>query len=637
MSTLDHALQAYARLKLERNGQAEPPVALVRTCEKSELSEESPRPAERPGVSAEAPVGHRAQECEKSPPFCLVTDPAGLPTVAGAIDNSVLVGLDLETTGLDPRTDRVRLLCLSVDTIAGAPFAYLIDGFAVDPSPLWEALAGKELCIHNAAFDLAFLSRLGFTPGVVHDTLLMAKALAAGTQDFNRCTLKDCALRELALDLDKGHQMADWGGTLDAEMLAYAARDALTHRRLHEALAPKVTKAGLTKVLRIEERALPAFVWLRLTGAPFDRDAWQALAAQAKAEADDLAGRLDGAAPDRPGLLIREGAWDWDSPQQAQEAFALLGHDLDSTDDETLARIDHPLAGLLRDYRAAMKRVGTYGTDWLRHVTDDGRIYPSWNQLGSVAGRTSCSGPNLQQVPRDQRYRRCFTAPPGRVLVKADYSQLQLRIAAKVANERRMLEAYTRGEDLHTLTARRITGKDDVTRDDRQIAKAVNFGLLFGLGAKGLRGYARSNYGLDLTETQAAQYRQAFFATYPGLARWHRRAGNSRAHECRTLAGRRRLLDEKTPYTHRLNSPVQGLEADGAKLAMGLLWERREQAPGAFPVLFCHDELVVECDAGQADAVKDWLRQAMLDGMAPLVDPVPVEVEVSTGRTWGGD
>jgi DNA polymerase-1 len=557
--------------------------------------------------------------------------------VAAAIDNATLIGLDLETTGLDPRTDRTRLLCLSLDTINGGTFTYLADCFAVDPSPLWEALAGKELAIHNAGFDLAFLSRLGFTPGVVHDTLLMAKALAAGTPDFNRCKLADCARRELSLDLDKGNQKADWSGTLTAEMLAYAARDALTHRRLYEALLPKVEKAGLTDVLRVEERALPAFVWLRLAGTPFDRAAWQALADEAKGQADDLARRLDETAPDRPGCLGMAGAWSWDSPQQAQEALALLGHAVESTDDETLARIDHPLAALLRDYRAATKRVGTYGTDWLEHVAGDGRIYASWNQLGSVAGRTSCSEPNLQQVPRDKRYRRCFAAPAGRVLVKADYSQLQLRIAAKVADEKRMLAAYRAGDDLHTLTARRITGKEEVTKDDRQVAKAVNFGLLFGLGAKGLRGYARSNYGLDLTEAQAEQYRAAFFQAYPGLGRWHRRGGNSNAPECRTLGGRRRLLDADTLFTHRLNTPVQGTEADGAKLAMALLWERRHVCPGAFPVLFAHDEIVIECDAGQADAAKGWLRQAMLDGMAPLIAPVPVEVEAKAGRTWAGD
>jgi DNA polymerase-1 len=618
MSVLEEARKAYARIKAQRNGHAEAPLSACRADDINDRNDKSPR-----------------AEC---PEFQLIRFPAELPSVAAAIDNATLVGLDLETTGLNPRSDRVRLLGLSLDPVDGRALTYLIDTAALDPSPLWNPLAGKELAIHNAAFDLAFLSRLGFTPAArVHDTLLTARALAAGGPDFHHCRLQDCARRELDLDLDKSYQQEDWAGALTAEMLAYAARDALTHRRLYEALLPKVCEAGLLDVLKVEERALPAFVWLRLAGVFFDRPAWQALADGARRDADDLTRRLDAAAPDRPGFPGKDGAWSWASPRQVREALKLLGHDLGSTGDETLARIDHPLAALLREYRAATKRASTYGADWLKHVADDGRIYASWNQLGSVAGRTSCSGPNLQQVPRDKRYRRCFAAPPGRVLVKADYSQLQLRIAAKVASEERMLAAYRASEDLHTLTARRLTGKEDVTKDDRQLAKAVNFGLLFGLGAKGLRGYARSNYGLDLTEAQAAQYRKAFFAAYPGLQRWHRRAGNSSAPECRTLGGRRRLLDAKTPFTHRLNTPVQGTEADGAKLAMALLWERRTECPGAFPVLFCHDEIVVECDAGQADAVKAWLRQAMLDGMAPLIDPVPVEVDVRAGRTWVGD
>jgi DNA polymerase I-like protein with 3'-5' exonuclease and polymerase domains len=612
VSILEQARKAYARLKLERNGHKEPPPRQVRGYEINEIDEESPS-------------------------YLLVRNPAGLQAVTAALDDTALVGLDLETTGLDPRADRVRLLSLAVDTIDGGIFTYLIDCFAVDPSPLWEAMAGKGLTIHNAAFDLAFLSRLGFVPGAVHDTLLMAKAVAMGGADFHRCGLKDCARRELNLDLDKAHQKDDWSGDLSPEMLAYAAQDAVAHRRLYEALRLKVEMAGLAEVLRVEERALPAFVWLRLAGIAFDRVGWQALADEARGEAADLARRLDAAAPDRPGFLGKEGAWSWDSPQQVKLAFEAVGCPVEGTDDETLARIDHPLADLMRQYRTAMKRAGTYGTDWLQHVAEDGRIYPSWAQLGTVAGRTSCSAPNLQQVPRDKRYRRCFAAPPGRVLVKADYSQLQLRIAAKVADEKHMLAAYRAGEDLHTLTARQITGKEDVTRDDRQLAKAVNFGLLFGLGVKGLRGYARSNYGLDLTEAQAAHYRRAFFTAYPGLERWHRQAGNSRAAECRTLGGRRRLLDDKTPFTHRLNTPVQGTEADGAKLAMALLWERRAECLGAFPVLFCHDEIVVECDADQVVAVRGWLTQAMVEAMTPLIDPVPVEVEAKVGRTWAGD
>jgi DNA polymerase-1 len=618
MSVLERARRAYARLKASRNGHVEGPAKAA--CSGYDINVRNDK---------RAPA---------SPPYRLVRDPAELPAVAAALDNTVRVGLDTETTGLDPRSDRVRLLQLAADTIDGGTFAYLVDCNAIDPSPLWEALGGKELVIHNAAFDLAFLARLAFTPNApVHDTLLLARLLEAGGPHFQRCRLPDCCERYLGRSLDKTEQRSDWSGALTEDQLAYAARDALVLVPLHEALAKQVRVAGLAEVASIETRALPAFAWLARSGVAFDPAAWDALTREAERAAQELADRLDEAAPHRPGFLAREGAWGWDSPQQVQAAFAAAGVNLESTDDEALAGADHPMAALLRDYRAAQKRVTTYGADWGRHALEGGRIYAAWNQLGSVAGRTSCSAPNLQNVPRDPRYRRCFVAPPGRVLVKADYSQLQLRIAAKVAGDRAMLDAYARGEDLHTLTARQLTGKAEATKADRQLAKAVNFGLLFGLGAKGLRGYARSTYGLDLTEAEAAQYRRAFFQAYPGLGRWHRRNGNSTAQECRTLAGRRRLLDDKTPYTHRLNSPVQGTEADGAKLAMALLWERRDQCPGALPVLFGHDEIVVEADAGQADAAATWLRQAMLDGMAPLLDPVPVEVDARAARTWGGD
>jgi DNA polymerase-1 len=568
----------------------------------------------------------------------VVKDHADVAMVASALDGAAEVGLDLETTGLDPRRDCVRLLSLSLGTIDGGRFAYLVDCFAVDPSPLWERLAEKDLVLHNGAFDLGFLATLGFTPaGKLHDTLLMARMLEAGSPHFHSCTLAACCQRYLGQVLDKTEQRSDWSGSLTERQLSYAAGDIDVLVPLFKVLAGKIAEAKLHDVLRIEERALPAFVWLAGAGVPCDRSAWEALAAEARQDAEDLAQQLDAAAPNRPGCLGTDGAWDWNSPQQAKAAFEALGIAIESTDDDHLAAVSHPLADLLRRYRAACKRGSTYGTDWAAHVAEDGRIYPSWNQLGSVAGRTSCSNPNLQQVPRDPRYRRCFRAPEGRVLVKADYSQLQLRIAAKIAGETKMLDAYQRGDDLHTLTARQLTGKAEVSKADRQLAKAVNFGLLFGLGAKGLRAYARSNYGLDLTEEEAARYRRAFFESYPGLAAWHRREGQSRKKECRTLAGRRRLLDDKTPYTHRLNSPVQGTEADGTKLALALLWERREQAPGASPVLAVHDEIVVETNADQANAVVDWLKAAMVDAMAPLVDPVPVEVEVQVTTTWGGD
>jgi DNA polymerase-1 len=199
-----------------------------------------------------------------------------------------------------------------------------------------------------------------------------------------------------------------------------------------------------------------------------------------------------------------------------------------------------------------------------------------------------------------------------------------------------MAAAYRRGEDLHVRKARSVLGISEVTRAHRQLAKALNFGLLYGMGAARFRDYARNNYGVGLSLEKARAYRAAFFKSYPGLGSWHRRTGSSDAAiDTRTLTGRRRA--GVTRFTEKLNTPVQGTGADGLNLAMALLWERRAECPGAFPVLVVHDEIVVECDEPQAEVASVWLKRAMLDGMAPLIDPVPVEVEVKVGRTWGGE
>jgi DNA polymerase-1 len=649
MSVLEQARRAYARLKAQRNGHTHLTSKRAASDEKNEISSAVPLTRFISGGCAESFSARKAPNAdEKSPPaartgegYVLVERPEALGTVLAAVEESIRVGVDIETSGLDPRADTIRLVQLAPDK---EPTVYLLDVQALGPSlsehALWDVLADTTAVGANLPFDLGFLyEHFGYVHrGPALDVVLLSRLLTAGGPDQRKNGLDDIARRELNIELDKALQDGKhWTGALTQTHLRYAAADVSHLHELAARLQQKLADAGLTQVADIECRALPAFLWLARSGVGFDRAAWDALTQEAEQVAKGLADQLDAAAPLRAGFLALEGAWDWNSPHQVKAAFEAAGIHLESTEDEALATVAHPMAALLREYRATQKCVSTYGSEWGTRGLRDGRIYAAWNQLGSVAGRTSCAAPNLQQVPRDPRYRRCFVAPPGRLLLKADYSQLQLRIAAKIADDQAMLDAYARGEDLHTRTAQQITGKADVTKADRQLAKAVNFGLLFGLGAKGLRGYARSNYGLELSEAEARGYRKAFFAAYPGLERWHRRAGSSTAKECRTLAGRRRLLDEKTPYTHRLNSPVQGTEADGAKLAMALLWERREQCPEAFPVLFAHDEIVIEADAAHTQTAVAWLKQAMLDGMAPLIDPVPVEVEVKCGATWGGD
>ncbi len=327
------------------------------------------------------------------------------------------------------------------------------------------------------------------------------------------------------------------------------------------------------------------------------------------------------------------------------------------TGDDTLSGLDHPLAGLLRNFRSAGKRATTYGKDWLDEHAPGGSVLPSWRQLGAESGRMSCADPNLQQVPRATDYRKCFVARPGCVLVKADYGQIELKIAAVVAGEDRMIAAYQNGQDLHALTAARLLNKavEEMTKQDRQLAKAVNFGLLFGMGWKSLLGYARANYGVALTEGHAQDYRDAFFRLYPKLRAWHDevrghvehlfRRDPTATHVAQTRGGRRRALTatkgaagKSYPnVTEALNFPVQG---------RGGRPEGRDRTPvgaaGGLPgcgagVIFCHDEIVVEAPEATAEQAAEWLRKAMIDGMAPLINPVPVEVEVSTGLTWGSD
>jgi DNA polymerase I-like protein with 3'-5' exonuclease and polymerase domains len=366
--------------------------------------------------------------------------------VIEAIRGGGRIGLDLETTGLSHGRDRVRLLSLA--TPSGT---FLIDLFRVDPAPLWPVLAGVEIVGHNLGFDLPFLMRLGFVPGQVRDTMLASQVLHAGNRASGH-SLKELSHRHLGVALDKEMQTADWSGCLSEAHLEYAARDAELPPALWERLTAEITSANLTDTLETEVAALPTVAWAAYKGVGFDRTAWEAVAAETEASTARLREQLDELVPNAGNLF---GVTNWNSPDEVTAAFAALDVELTSTDDDALAVVTHPAAALLRRYLAASKLSGTYGREWLRHVANDGRVYATWKQIGAGAsGRMSCKEPNLQQLPRDPRYRRCFVAPPGRVLVKADYSQIELRIAAKIAGDERMLDAYHRGEDLHTTTAR---------------------------------------------------------------------------------------------------------------------------------------------------------------------------------------
>jgi DNA polymerase I len=423
-------------------------------------------------------------------------------------------------------------------------------------------------------------------------------------------------------------------------MIEYAARDVEVLLPLYEVLKAKIEEAGLTYVAEIEHRALPAVVWMSSAGVPIDADGWREHARKTEAAAARLKDELNAVAPEQSDGKV----WNFSSPQQVRKAAKLLGVDLPNTRDETLALYakEHEFINALRNYRKASELASTYGAAWLENgYHRDGRIYASWRQLRAATGRMACDHPNLQNIPRSGPLRSYIRAPEGRVFVIADYSQIELRIAAKISGETEMLSAYAEGRDLHTLTAQNLTRGEDIGKDDRKLAKAVNFGLLYGMGAKGLQSYALRSYGVEMGLEEAILYRRRFFETYPGLKRWHdsqRRVWHRGDTETRTLTGRRRMNVEK--LTDRLNAPVQGTGADGLKLALAFLWERRSECPWAVPVLVCHDEVVVECDAEHAADVKAWLEKAIIEGMDAVMNgtvevDVPVEVEARIARSWG--
>jgi DNA polymerase I-like protein with 3'-5' exonuclease and polymerase domains len=231
---------------------------------------------------------------------------------------------------------------------------------------------------------------------------------------------------------------------------------------------------------------------------------------------------------------------------------------------------------------------------------------------------------------------------PGCALVIADYSQIELRVAAAIANEAKMLEAYRAGADLHIQTASIIRNKplDQVTKDDRQLAKAVNFGLIYGQSARGLVAYAEDSYGVKMTERQAEEFKARFFEAYPNLKRWHTRNWRKvdSTTEVRTVTGRRRLLQSGldgrwSRFTGLVNTPVQGGSADGLKRAMIDLSKHLPE--DAHLVSTVHDELLIETPQPLAEQVKGLVREHMVGAMAKLFPQVPIEADVKIAANWG--
>ena len=324
------------------------------------------------------------------------------------------------------------------------------------------------------------------------------------------------------------------------------------------------------------------------------------------------------------------------SRQQVIDTLSVKGVTLTNIKDETLLEhIDeHPLVTSLYEHRKITRVISTID-NLLGHLNPEtGRVHPRYEQIGAPTGRFSCSKPNYQSTPKGS-FRACFIAPPDHKLVIADYSQIELRVLAEITQDERMLAAFRKGEDLHKLTASVITGipLEQVTAKERQAAKAVNFGLIFGMGAKGLRNYAYSTYGVPMSLEQAYRFIQRYFDFYKGVNEWQQIIKQNGIKDTRTLLGRRRTWSDEPKVTELLNSPIQGTAADIIKEALVIFIREIENTD--YKIVGCvHDEIIMEVPERSAERAAAILTCVMEQAGSKYLKSIPVVVDVRMADNW---
>jgi DNA polymerase I len=506
---------------------------------------------------------------------------------------------------------------------------------------------------HHLKYDLTILERAGLSVSCgLDDTLLMSYVLdaATGRHDMDSLALRHLGHQTISYEdvCGKGAKQIRFDDVAIETAAQYAAEDADITYRLFQCFAERLSAVpALASIYRDLE--LPVMGILRSIenhGALIDPDI---LAQQSL----DLGQRLDALEAEAIDLVGRP--FNLASPKQLQ---AILYDELKlpvlkktpkgqpSTNEEVLQELalDYPLPKILITHRSLSKLKGTY-TDKLPLDIDpiDGRIHTSFHQAVTSTGRLSSSDPNLQNIPirteEGRRIRKAFIAPPGWVVLASDYSQIELRIMAHLSADRGLVQAFARGDDIHRATAGDVFGVEPmfVTDDLRRRAKAINFGLIYGMSAFGL---ARQ-LGIDRGEAQ--QYIDRYFERYPGVKQYMERT-RAMAHDqgyVETVFGRRLMLPDihakQAPVRQAaeraaINAPMQGTAADIIKRAMIAVWAWLEHSDVPCRLLLqVHDELVFEVDSRAIDAARAGIRTAM-ESAAEL--SVPLVVEMGHGRSW---
>ena len=579
------------------------------------------------------------------------------------IDKARLVAFDTETTSLDYMSAELVGLSLAVEDGAACyiPVAHDYPG-APDQLPRDEVLAklkpwlenerGKKVG-HHLKYDAHILARYDIhLAGMAYDSMLESYVLNSVATRHDMDSVARHYLGKKTIHYEdvagKGAKQLTFN-QVDLETAApYAAEDADITLQLHETLWSQLEEiAPLRKVYEdIEQPLVPVLLDMEETGVLVDRKMLATQSgelgkkmAQLEAKAHELAG----------------GPFNLGSPKQLQEIlFEKQGLPVirktpkgqPSTAEDVLAELanDYELPAVIIDYRGVSKLKSTY-TDKLPLMINErtGRIHTSYHQAVAATGRLSSADPNLQNIPirteEGRRIRKAFVAPEGHVLLAADYSQIELRIMAHLSADKGLLGAFEKEQDVHQATAAEVfeTALEDVTPDQRRSAKAINFGLMYGMSAFGL---AKQ---LGISRGEAQEYVDLYFERYPGVKKYMDdiRAKASEKGYVETVFGRRLYLPEinarnaqRRQYAERsaINAPMQGTAADIIKRAMidvhDWLGSKRR---GARMIMQVHDELVFEVEKDKLDAVTTGVRRLM-NAAADL--RAPLKVDIGTGASW---
>ncbi|MCA1626347.1 MAG: hypothetical protein LC742_00035 [Acidobacteria bacterium] len=561
----------------------------------------------------------------------LEEDISALPVTSG------MVALDTETEpfdkrkGVTHRTAKMIGLSLSYD---GQAADYVTDSEAW---PVMMPESDQRVIFHNAKFDLGVLERAGLPlPAQFEDTLIAAHLL----DETGKHGLKDLAQQHLGIVEPMTFAEADRMKLLDPEVFAeYARNDARYTYRLWQLFKPELERQGLMPVYEIEKRIIPVVRAMESAGMKLDAGVLETLRADVAAEQT----RLKAEVFEHAGC-----EFDLNAPQKvAAILYDKLGlkctkktdNGQRSVDVEALKELAHPAAVKLLEFRKIDKLANTFVNVLPEHADAGSRIHPEFKSLGAVTGRFSCCDPNVQQIPArselGQRLRGAFIAEDSHKLIVADFNQMELRVLAHYSEDPLLLEAYTAATetDLHTLTAQKMFRQTDVTKEQRSIAKMLNFGIVYGISATGL--YRRLHMlGIKVTQPECESFIKTYFKTYREVEDFLNRAERriKARNYVETLHGRKRRLTGRTKREVRQaqNFMIQATAADIFKQALIAVHESLPE--GARIVAQIHDEIIIECRADQSDEVHALTVAAMQQ--APDGFRVPLRVDAHIVDRW---